>query len=200
MGDSQEEQEEKQSFSDGHPEDSEDGLEEVKGYIGEDAKFHNDSEDSEDAMEDDLDEDTTARLARLQNYACPKIRRKALLQWVTQRVSEISREDVDEPDNEETEIRSALMDAVGIANMNAEADLRDIQADLVRLDFQAPTSPRLGDTRSRIRFADSAVTYVLKLEAGNAIASGSASGPSWTLDRVLETNVFDSPSGPLCKW
>jgi len=191
MGESLEEQKQKQS-NDGHPVDSEDSLEAVKGYVGEDAKSHNDSEDSEDVTEDDLDEETNARLARLQNYACPKIRRKALMQWVTQRVSEISREDVDEPDNEETEIRSALMDAVGIANMNAEADLRDIQADLVRLDFQAPTSPWLGDTspRSRIRFADSAVTYVLKLESDNAVATWFASGlenrsASWTLDRVL---------------
>lgn len=155
-----------------------------------------DTENTDNIIEEDqeeLDEATNSRLARLQNYACPRMRRKALLDWVNQRVHEISREDAEEPDTEDQDIRSALMDAVGQASMNVEADLADVS-----LDFSKPLNPecdKSGDiSPSRIRFADSAVTYVL------SETEKTAAGPCWALDEVLETNVHDSPSAPLGKW
>lgn len=185
------------------------------------------SEESDDAMEGSESNDVEKRrIARLQNYACPRLRRKALMEWVSQRVQEISREDDDDPDNEDQDIRTALMDAIGLASVNVEADLRDVGLDFSRQVSQEsvafsrqvsaeepeePGSPlSTGFSRqmsresctsqeSRIRFADNAVTYLLKpdSEAGPL----SIAGPRcWTLDRVLETDVLDSPSAPLSKW
>lgn len=166
--------------------------------------------DSDDAMQEDeeLDEANLRRYARLENYATPRLRRKALLEWVTQRVQEVSREDAEEPDNEEKDIRTALMDAIGLASVNVEADLRDVNlSDEFTLSRQASKTSQGSQESlesadatpggSRIRFADSSVTYLLKPETDVPVPTA---GPCWTLDRVVETNVFDSPSAPLSKW
>lgn len=111
----------------------------------------------DDAEEVEEEQEADVRLARLQNYACPRLRRKALLGWINQRLHEISREDADEPDIEDQEIRSRLMDAVGNGSVNIEADLQDVS-----LDFSTPiqVQHKLADSSpgSRIRFADNSVT------------------------------------------
>jgi hypothetical protein len=189
------------------------------------------SEESDDDMEGSDNEAMDAqkrRIARLQNYACPRLRRKALMEWVSQRVQEVSREDDDDPDNEDQDIRTALMDAIGLASVNVEADLRDVGLDFSRQvsqesvafsrqasieDSDSPRSPALSATglsrqvsrdsctsqESRIRFAESSVTYLLKPDA-ETTSKSAAGSRYWTLDRVVETDVFDGPSAPLSKY
>jgi len=158
------------------------------------------ADDDAQEVSDDLSEEANARLARLQNYACPKLRRKALLGWVGQRVQEISREDADEPDSEDNEIRSRLMDAVGNGSVNIEADLCDVSLDFCK-PIQVHNALAGTSSGSRIRFADSSLTYLLKCDDTDdgidSLLSGL--GPRWTFDRVVETSVFDSPSAPLRK-
>lgn len=149
---------------------------------------------------------TSALTQRMQKYTCKRMRRKALLAWVTGKVQEISREDADEPDDEETEIRTALMEAIGIASVNVENDLGEMDLEdlfaptpMVRQRF--PKDPKNHLPGSGIRFADNAVTYLLKLEEAESAAPELGQGPQWKLDGVVEMGVFvDGPSAPLQKW
>jgi len=161
------------------------------------AKAAEEPESTDGDIEDDVDVPEPS--VRLQEYMCKRMRRKALLAWVAGKVQEISREDADEPDEEEIGIRSVLMDAIGIASVNVEANLNEVCLDEL---FAPIAMSQIGDAqRSTIRFADTSMTYFLKLQSDESGMPGLKHSPYWTLDGVVETSVYvDGPSAPVQKW
>jgi len=172
-------------------------------------------EAEEEEEEDDDKDDEDGRLKRqmLEKLACPRHRRKTLTGWVTRRCSEICNEDADEPDSEDEEIRSALMDALGAASENVEADLANGYLNLSADDFGTldllawTLEPLLGYTSEqspqspKIRFAGSSVTFFIKPEMETTIALVSTtSNTSWMLDSVQETPLLGNVGTPLGKW
>lgn len=161
------------------------------------AKTDADLDSTGGGTEDDVDEPVLSE--RMQEYMCKRMRRRSLLAWVTARVQEISCEDADEPDEEDMGIRSVLMDAIGIASVNVEANLSEVRLDEI---FAPITIAQTGDApRSKTRFADTSMTYFLKLQSEESGWPGLRRSPYWMLDGVVETSVYiDGPSAPVQKW
>jgi len=151
----------------------------------------------EDKPEDDVQCDDSASVSaskeKLESFACPRRRRKKLLWWVNQRVQEIGDEDAEDPDSEDEDIKSLLMDAVGHATVNVESDMGEDS-----WDFQTKISGTCYNDMSpssKVSFADNTKTYVM-----TCIGDEAACTISWALDSIVDMNVFDSPSAPLRKW
>lgn len=160
----------------------------------------------EDPKEELEDESARSRRVLLELLSA-RHRRKKLGSWMSRRVEEMCVEDEVEPDSEDDALRSSLVEALGGASLNLEANLSDASperiADTYQLDDEVQDSCCSSPASSRgssVSFADSSSMYLMRQIPASKDLMSWTSTPSWHIEEVVDVDVFFSPSAPLRKW